>query len=73
MSPTVSRKPKVGPPPTTVSGLLSLLIDGPLFKGLATVTVFGLSIGTLYTLFVLPALFAIFVDFGMKVRADDNG
>jgi multidrug efflux pump subunit AcrB len=54
---------------TTVGGLLSLMLaGGPLFKGLATVIVFGLSIGTGFTLFFLPALYAVFVEnFGMKV------
>jgi len=54
---------------TTVGGLLSLmLVGGPLFKGLATVIVIGLSIGTLFTLFVLPAIIAVFVEnFGMKL------
>ena len=52
---------------TTVGGLLSLMFGGPLFKGMATVIVVGLSIGTLFTLFVQPAVYAIFVDFGMKL------
>ena len=41
---------------------------GPLFKGLATVIVFGLSIGTIFILFVLPAIIAVFVErLGMKL------
>jgi multidrug efflux pump subunit AcrB len=57
---------------TTVGGLLTLMLaGGPLFKGLATVIVFGLSVGTGFTLFFLPALYAVFVEnFGMKVRAE---
>lgn len=55
---------------TTVGGLLSLMFGGPLFKGMATVIVVGLSIGTLFTLFVLPAIYAIFVDFGMTLAAE---
>ena len=57
---------------TTVGGLLSLMLaGGPLFKGLATVIVFGLSIGTGFTLFFLPATYAVFVEnFGMKIKAD---
>ena len=48
---------------TTVGGLLSLMfVGGPLFKGLATVIVVGLSIGTFFTLFVLPAIIAVFVE-----------
>lgn len=57
---------------TTVGGLLSLmLVGGPLFKGLATVIVVGLSIGTLFTLFVLPATIAVFVEtFGVKLAEE---
>ncbi len=55
---------------TTVGGLLSLMLaGGPLFRGLATVIVFGLSIGTLFTLFLLPAIYAVFVEnFGMTIK-----
>jgi len=57
---------------TTVGGLLSLmLVGGPLFKGLATVVVIGLSIGTIFTLFVLPAIIAVFVQtFGVKLAVE---
>ena len=57
---------------TTVGGLLTLMLGGgPLFKGLAAVIVYGLSIGTAFTLFFIPAIFAIFVEnFGMKIEAD---
>ncbi len=56
---------------TTVGGLISLmLVGGPLFKGLASVIVIGLLIGTLFTLFVLPAIIAVFVErFGMQLAA----
>ena len=48
---------------TTVGGLFPLMIGtNPLFKGLATVVVVGLSLGTLMTLFVLPAVIAFFVE-----------
>ncbi len=48
---------------TTVGGLLPLMIgQGPLFKGLATVIVVGLSLGTVMTLFVLPALIGVMVE-----------
>ena len=58
---------------TTVGGLLSLMLaGGPLFKGLATVIVYGLSIGTAFTLFFLPATYAVFVEnFGMTVKVDE--
>jgi multidrug efflux pump subunit AcrB len=54
---------------TTVGGLLPLMLgQGPLFKGLATVVVVGLSIGTVMTLFVLPALIAVMVElFGVNL------
>ena len=57
---------------TTVGGLLPLMLGtGPLFKGLATVIVVGLSLGTLMTLFVLPAIIALMVElFGVNL-ADD--
>ena len=58
---------------TTVGGLLSLMLaGGPLFKGMATVIVFGLSIGTAFTLFFVPAIYAVFVEnFGMTVKVDE--
>ena len=54
---------------TTIGGLLSLMFaGGPLFEGLATVIVVGLILGTALTLFVLPALIALFVeDFGLQL------
>ena len=59
---------------TTVGGLLTLMLGGgPLFKGLAAVIVYGLSIGTAFTLFFIPAIFAIFVEnFGMKITVDES-
>ena len=48
---------------TTVAGLTSLMFGGgPLFKGLATVFAVGLIVGSAITLFVLPALMALFVE-----------
>ena len=48
---------------TTVAGLTSLMFGGgPLFKGLATVFAVGLIAGSAITLFVLPALMALFVE-----------
>jgi Cu/Ag efflux pump CusA len=56
---------------TTIGGLLSLMFaGGPLFEGLATVIVVGLILGTALSLFVLPALIAVFVeDFGIKLAS----
>jgi len=58
---------------TTVGGLFTLMVGGgPLFKGLAAVIVYGLSIGTAFTLFFIPAIFAIFVEnLGMKIKVDE--
>ncbi len=48
---------------TTVAGLTSLMFGGgPLFKGLATAFASGLIVGSAITLFVLPALMALFVE-----------
>jgi multidrug efflux pump subunit AcrB len=56
---------------TTIGGLLSLMFaGGPLFEGMATVMVVGLTFGTALTLFVLPAWIAVFVeDFGLNMVA----
>lgn len=60
---------------TTVGGLLPLMIgQGPLFKGLATVIVVGLSLGTVMTLFVLPAIIATMVElFGINLASVEAG
>jgi multidrug efflux pump subunit AcrB len=59
---------------TTVGGLFTLmLLGGPLFEGLAAVIVYGLSIGTAFTLFFIPVIYAIFVEnLGMKVTMDEE-
>ena len=45
-----------------------MFAGGPLFEGMATVMVVGLTFGTALTLFVLPALIAVFVeDFGLQL------
>ena len=45
-----------------------MFAGGPLFKGLSTVIVAGLSIGTLFTLFVLSAIIGVFVEkFGINL------
>lgn len=46
---------------TTVLGLLPLIIShDPLFYGLACVLAFGLAVGTLLTLCIVPCLYAVF-------------
>ena len=57
---------------TTVGGLLPLMFgNSPLWIGLATVIVVGLLIGTLMTLFVLPAIIAVMVElFGVNLAGD---
>lgn len=46
---------------TTVLGLLPLIISkDPLFYGMASAIAFGLAIGTVFTLGVVPALYALF-------------
>jgi multidrug efflux pump subunit AcrB len=50
---------------TTVLGLLPLIISrDPLFYGLASVMAWGLAIGTIFTLILVPALYTLF----MRVR-----
>lgn len=53
---------------TTIGGLLPLaLAGGPLWEGMAWLMIFGLTIATVLTLVIVPALFAIFVEnFGMS-------
>ena len=53
---------------TTVGGLLPLAMSGgPLWEGLAWLMIFGLLVATLLTLYVVPALYAIFVEnFGIQ-------
>jgi multidrug efflux pump subunit AcrB len=46
---------------TTIMGLLPLILcNDPLFYGMANVIAFGLGIGTILTLFVVPALYCSF-------------
>lgn len=48
---------------TTAGGLLPLAMSGgPLFEGMATAIIAGLLVGSVLTLFVLPALVALFVE-----------
>lgn len=48
---------------TTIGGLIPLALDGgPLWTGLAWTMIFGLTVATLLTLFVVPAIYAILVE-----------
>ena len=48
---------------TTIGGLLPLgLAGGPLWEGMAWLMIFGLTVGTVLTLIVVPALYAIMVE-----------
>lgn len=48
---------------TTIGGLLPLAISGgPLWEGMAWCMIFGLTIATVLTLLVVPALYALFVE-----------
>lgn len=52
---------------TTVMGLLPLIVfKDPLFYGMAVVIAFGLGVGTILTLGVVPVLYAVF--FGVKAK-----
>lgn len=53
---------------TTVGGLIPLAVaGGPLWTGMAWLMVYGLTVATLLTLFVVPALYAIAVEtFGLR-------
>ncbi|MHC5110457.1 MAG: efflux RND transporter permease subunit [Planctomycetota bacterium] len=58
---------------TTVGGMIPLaLFGGPLWQGMAYLLIFGLIIATILTLFVLPVIYAAFVEYlGMRtVRVD---
>jgi len=52
---------------TTVLGVMPLLWD-PFFQSLAVVIIFGLSFATILTLFIVPALYAVF----FKVTASET-
>lgn len=57
---TVSRtRPVLMAATTTISGMIPLLFDVA-FGGMAATIIFGLTFATLLTLFVTPALYAIF-------------
>ena len=48
---------------TTVLGLAPLILfGGPLWYGMANVIAFGLAVGTIHTLGVVPALYSLFFD-----------
>ena len=47
---------------TTVLGLLPLILSrDPLFYGLASVMAWGLAIGTVFTLILVPTLYTLFM------------
>lgn len=53
---------------TTIGGLLPLAFSGgPLWEGMSWLMVYGLIVATLLTLYIVPALYAIFVEtFGVR-------
>ncbi|MCA8988611.1 MAG: efflux RND transporter permease subunit, partial [Planctomycetaceae bacterium] len=52
---------------TTVGGLLPLaLAGGPLWEGMAWCMIYGLLVATLLTLFVVPALYAIVIEWAKR-------
>jgi multidrug efflux pump subunit AcrB len=54
---------------TTVLGLLPLIISrDPLFYGLACVMAWGLAIGTVFTLGVVPVLYSLFFKVAVPAR-----
>ncbi|MEM6471258.1 MAG: efflux RND transporter permease subunit [Planctomycetota bacterium] len=59
---------------TTIGGLLPLAMSGgPLWEGMSWLMVYGLIVATLLTLYIVPALYAIFVEsFGVQ-PIDLNG
>lgn len=54
---------------TTIGGLFPLaLFGGPMWEGMAWLLIFGLAVATLLTLLVLPAIYAVFVEyFGLRL------
>ncbi len=59
---------------TTVGGLIPLaLFGGPLWEGMAYLLIFGLIVATMLTLLVLPAIYAVFVEyFGVNTVTIDE-
>ena len=61
---------------TTVLGLLPLILSrDPLFYGLACVMAWGLAIGTVFTLVVVPTLYTLFFRVqmpGARLTADSQ-
>ncbi len=48
---------------TTIGGLIPLALSGgPLWEGMAWAMIFGLTVATLLTLLVVPAMYAVFVE-----------
>jgi multidrug efflux pump subunit AcrB len=58
---------------TTVLGLVPLILfGGPLWYGMANVIAFGLTLGTVLTLGVVPVLYSLFFDRARKSPATDT-
>ena len=53
---------------TTIGGLLPLALSGgPLWEGMSWLMIYGLIVATVLTLYIVPALFAIFIEtFGIQ-------
>ena len=66
-STVVRLRPVIMAAATTVLGMIPLLWDVA-FGGMAATIIFGLSFATLLTLFVTPALYAIFYHKSLKKR-----
>ncbi len=52
--------------------MTEILVEGVDVIIMSTVIVVGLSLGTLFTLLVQPAVYAIFVDQGMTIAKDES-
>jgi multidrug efflux pump subunit AcrB len=58
---------------TTIMGLLPLIIGkDPLFYGMANVIAFGLGVGTLLTLLVVPVLYCSFYGISNNLAANKS-
>jgi multidrug efflux pump subunit AcrB len=59
---------------TTVGGLIPLALSGgPLWEGLAWLMIYGLTVATVLTLYVVPSLYAIAVEtFGVQPIPEED-